>query len=145
MAVYRIIARKNGYYPDDVEQCLEHDWICDNYNDVFVKIAPAVFFEKDPVEAKKKQDTLFNEILPQFFTRHVKFFTNPGKFLFGDKILMADFLVGKIYVDYFANPKCPCKDRWDGLISKFPYFETYGKRFAAEMANYLAKRPESAI
>lgn len=54
MAVYRLIARKHGYYPSDTEQQLEHDWIVDNYNDVFAKIAPAIFFEKDPVEAKKK-------------------------------------------------------------------------------------------
>ena len=136
-----MLARQYGYYPTDVEVQLEHDWVVDSYVDVFAKIAPAIFFEKDPVEKQKKCDDLFNNVLPNFLNAIKKYFTSPGKFLFGDTLTLADFVVGKLYVDYFANPNCPHGEEWKRVLAGTPEFDAYGKRFSAENAAYLAKRP----
>lgn len=144
-AVYRLLGRQYGYYPTNVEIQLEHDWIADNYVDLFAKIAPAIFFEKDPVAKQKLCDDLFGNIMPNFFNAHKRYFTSPGKFLFGDTLTVADFLMGKLYTDYFNNPNCPHGEDWKKVLAGAPEFEAYGKRFSMEMAPYLAKRPKCPL
>ena len=49
-------------------------------------------------------------------------------------------MCGRIYTDYMIAPTVPCYDRFREVMSKHPEFEAYGKQFAAEMSDYLAKR-----
>ena len=145
LSIFRLFARQYGYWPTDVEVQIEHDWIIDNYLDLFPKIAPALIFEKDPVVKEEKQNQLFNEHLPTLLNKLNKYFKSPGRFLFGDSLMLADFIIGRIYTDYFVNPKCPCRERFTELLSRHPEFEAYGKSFSVEMASYLSKRPSHAF
>ena len=75
---------------------------------------------------------MFNKVFPNLFKLTQKYYTRigkfmPGKWLFGEKLTLADFLIGKIYTDYFGNPACPHRDLLDELLKKNPEFEAYGK------------------
>ena len=53
------------------------------------------------------------------------------KFLFGDKLTIADFYYGQIYTNYFNNPSVAYgSDRWTEALKAYPIFEEYGKRFS---------------
>ena len=66
MPILRLLARQYGYYPTNVEVQLEHDWVVDNYSDVFAKVNPAIFMEKDAVKKQDLCDQLFQKQLPAF-------------------------------------------------------------------------------
>ena len=53
-SIFRLIARRNGYYPSNVEVQLDHDWIIENYDDVFIPTLDATVQEKDPVKREEK-------------------------------------------------------------------------------------------
>lgn len=143
--ILRLLARQYGYYPTNVEVQLEHDWVCDEYADCFPKIADAIFFEKDPTKKAEKGDELFSKLLPGFLEKIKKYLNSPGKFLFGDALTLADFVVGKMYTDYFNNPNSPAGPEFKAVLAQCPEFDAYGKRFSMEMAAYLEKRPKCPL
>ena len=140
-AVFRLIARRNGYYPSNVEVQLDHDWIIENYVDLFDPTVDATLLEQDPKAREDKQNKLFNEIWPRFIESLRPYLKGPGRFLFGDKLCEADFMVGRMYTDYIVRKDQPCFDKWRALLNKYPEFEAYGNAFTAEMKPYLDKRP----
>ena len=78
---------------------------------------------------------------PRFLESLKPYLTSPGRFLFGDKLCEADFMVGRMYTDYIVRKDQPCFDKWRALLNKYPEFEAYGNAFTAEMKPYLDKRP----
>ena len=69
--------------------------------------------------------------------------SNGGKkFLFGDKLTIADFYYGQIYTNYFNNPNVAYGvERWTEALKEYPIFEEYGKRFTLENKAFLEARP----
>ena len=140
IALFMFIARRHGYYPTDPEVQLEHDWLVENYTDILGPIFGALS-DKDPVSKKAKCDKLFDVTLPAWIQKILKYLRSPGKFLFGDKLTLADFLVGRVYTDYFTNALAGERLAFTNLLTLYPEFDTYGKRFTVEMGDYLVKRP----
>ena len=147
-AVFRFIAKECGYYPNDVEMQLDHDWIIENYVDIFDPTISALglISQLDPKLAEEKQAKLFNELWPRFIESLIPYLKkSAGRFLFVDKLTEADFMVGRMYTDYMCRQDLPCHDKWRQLLDKYPDFEAYGKAFADELKPYLDKRPHGAF
>ena len=54
-----------------------------------------------------------------------------GEFLVGKSLTCADFYVGGLYTNHFANPEIYEKEKWDELLTKYPNFKAYGERYTA--------------
>ena len=111
-AVFRLLARQYNYYPTNVDVQLAHDWVADNYVDLFGPMMSALVFEKDPAAKAEKQEKFFGTQLPTFMNQVCKYINSPGRWLFGDKICAADFMVGRVYTDYMCDPASPCHDKF---------------------------------
>ena len=69
-------------------------------------------------------------------------------FLFGEKLTLADFIIGGFYTNMFANPKARFgveDGKWAAFLAANPKFEAYGKRFAEANKDYLEKRFEASM
>lgn len=65
------------------------------------------------------------------------------KFIASDKLSIADFWVGGIYVSLFDNPNgnvIYSRDEWAKCMAKYPNYCAYGKRFYEANKTYLDKR-----
>ena len=66
---------------------------------------------------------------------------NGKKFLFGDRLTIADFWIGGVYVNWASNPNIVYgKEQWAEFLKNNPNFERYGERFKAENLKYISKR-----
>jgi len=96
-----------GYHIDDPFVAYQCDQLCDNFGECLSKFnAPAlkiVFGNMDGFDECERETML--ETIPNFFIKHVEpLACSPGKFLFGDKLTIADFAIGGYYCNAFTNP-----------------------------------------
>ena len=63
-------------------------------------------------------------------------------FLFGDKLMMADFMVGNLCVSHLMLEDLYGKDTLDMIKQKYPWLVAYGMRFFEANKAYLEKRPK---
>ena len=97
-----------------------------------------------PEERAEYVEKLFAEILPGWLDKIEPYCAGEGKFMFGDKLTIADFWMGGVYVNNFANPNQPWgqEGQYTALLEKYPGFKQFGENFAAEpgIAEYVASR-----
>ena len=61
---------------------------------------------------------VFENVLPPFLKKLDRYFAGPGKFMFGDKLTIADFWIGGMYVNNFVNPNIMWgEDRWEETLA----------------------------
>ena len=139
----RFLARVYGYYPTDPLQA----WKVDNFIDVYYEVIGKFYagaLAKDPQIRDQNIKDLFETYLPKVMkAAEDQLKSNGGKkFLFGDRIGIADFWYGCIYSNWFNNPvNAYGTEIWQKALQKYPIFEAYGKRFTLENAKHLATRP----
>ena len=132
---------KTGHYPTDPAVAYDNDKICEDWNDHINNFGGCAFIqEKEPREAAaasafEKCEAFIKSVAP-FLEKKTT------GFLFGDKLMTADFMVGNIYVSHCMLPDNYGQDTIDKFLAKYPWFAAYGKRFAAENKAYLDKRPK---
>ena len=143
-AICRFLAMKLGYYPADPLEAYQNDMIVDTYMDVISKIYLPAFC---PPDKREENITLiFEQVLPKFLKFIEPIAAKGTKFITGDKLALADFWVGGLYVNYFVNKAVGyAPEKFAELIKEYPAFEAYGKRFEAEMSEYLAQRPPAPV
>ena len=78
-------------------------------------------------------------MVPQFLDELTPYLRN-GQFLLGQRISLADFWVGTLYVNFFKKKNIYEQQRWATLLAQYPLFQQYGERFVAENRGYLNKR-----
>ena len=101
-SLLRYLGKKNGYYPKDPEVAVWCDILCEDYND---RIGGILGPFLSPPEAQKAAfEELFTKTLPPWLDRLEKLCSKGNKFLFGNDLCTADFFVGSLYTNYFANP-----------------------------------------
>eukprot|EP00355_Strombidium_rassoulzadegani_P007574 CAMPEP_0168625292 /NCGR_PEP_ID=MMETSP0449_2-20121227/9917_1 /TAXON_ID=1082188 /ORGANISM="Strombidium rassoulzadegani, Strain ras09" /LENGTH=91 /DNA_ID=CAMNT_0008667003 /DNA_START=373 /DNA_END=645 /DNA_ORIENTATION=+ len=62
-------------------------------------------------------------------------------FLVGNKLTIADFIVGGLYTNLANNPHVGYGgQRWVEFLRKNPSFNAYGERYSKAMQKYLDKR-----
>ena len=90
---------------------------------------------------------MFEVYLPQFLGHYDQYFAEKKTdFLFGDKPVTADFLIGGIYVNYITNPNVGYgKEQYAAAIANYPNYKAYGDRYAALLGSYLTSRPPAPI
>ena len=113
LAILRFLGAKHGYYPNDPWLAAQVDELVYGAMDVFEKLpAPLFAADKEPLI-----EAIMTTILPNFLKGIDKHFTT-SKWLVGDKITIADFLIGSIYISYVANPNVGYgKDRYAQLLA----------------------------
>ena len=143
LAISRLVARKNGYYPLEPATAFEADWLVETYYDVFMQLAK-VHLSSDETKKLEQADLCFNELLPAFLKK-IQPYCQRGAFLLGDRLTVADFWIGSLYTNCFENDRVFFKDRWATLLKQYPAFEAYGKRFMFANKAYLARRVKNAF
>ena len=98
----RYLGRLYGYYPSDPRIAYEVDSLCDGLSDQIGGIATPVFAPED--KKKEAVKNVFENILPKFIKSIEPKLNNGKKFLFGDRLTIADFWIGGIYVNWASNP-----------------------------------------
>ena len=138
-AIYRMMARRMGFYPSDPEVCLVHDWIVDTYYDNFDGIS-GPYLMPDGDEKNEAIEKVFTKLIPATLKALNPYFENNHKFLLGDKLMMADFVVGSFYTDQVDNGANPLKEKFEKIKADFPAFVKFGEAYKAEVAKELGMR-----
>ena len=140
-AIHRYIAMKCGLYPTDPAMAYDNDRICEDWND-YIDMFAAPSSAKSPEEKAELSKTAFMKVCT-FIDSLKPFLENKTSgFLFGDKLMSADFMVGMFFTTQCMNPDMFGQDVIDMFLAKYPWFVAYGKRFAAENKAYLDSRPK---
>ena len=140
MAIGRYIAKKFGYYPDDAETAYHIDNCIDIVKDYDMEIVKPIWA---PPETKEQlENDVFEKHMPKFLAALDKYIRDDG-FLVGDKLTLADFVIGGFYCNLMTNPKgrFGIEDgKWADFLAKNPKWDNYGKRFSAAIKDWLEKR-----
>jgi glutathione S-transferase len=106
VSMLRFLGRVYGYYPADPLQAYKVDCFVATYADVIGKFYSGAM-EKDPDVKAQKINDLFETYLPKVMKAAEEQLKSNGgkKFMFGDRLNIADFWYGCIYTNYFNNPK----------------------------------------
>ena len=86
-------------------------------------------------------------MLPKFLAHYDKVFADKKTaFLFGDKPVVADFLIAGIYVNFILNENIGFgREQWVASVANYPNYIAYGKRLEALLGSYLTDRPKCSI
>eukprot|EP00355_Strombidium_rassoulzadegani_P009114 CAMPEP_0168616860 /NCGR_PEP_ID=MMETSP0449_2-20121227/5246_1 /TAXON_ID=1082188 /ORGANISM="Strombidium rassoulzadegani, Strain ras09" /LENGTH=195 /DNA_ID=CAMNT_0008657661 /DNA_START=41 /DNA_END=628 /DNA_ORIENTATION=+ len=132
LAQARYVGTRCGFYPrDDFNAQYKCDCIVEMVNDVLPKIYGPIF-APDNHDIPK----VFSEILPAFMKRVtplIEACKKSGKWIIGsDKITMADFYLGIIYANFFANPNVGYEaEKFAEVLAANPLFKEYGEKFVS--------------
>ena len=136
--ILRFLGTNHGYYPQVPELALQADQLCDAYLEILGKIYKPQFAA--PEEHVALFLDIFGNILPTYLAT-IEPICAKGEFLVGDSLTTADFWIGGLYTNFFANKAVGfAPEKWAALLELYPAFKAYGERFAASNAEYLAKR-----
>ena len=143
--MFRYVGNFHGFYPKDDPLAAFHvDDMVDAYGDVIGKVYTPFFAPEDKREAMYPD--IFEKHLPKFLN-YVDANCAKGQFICGDKLTIADFCIGGMYTNFFANPAVGfAAEKWTAVLEQFPNFKAYGERFVAAMnEKHLSKRPVAPI
>lgn len=140
LAILRYIGMQHGYYPKDPMEAQHVDELCDGFNDVLGVIYKPHF----TAPAERDTSNIFEKVLPKYL-QIIDSECARGSFIAGDKLTIADFFIGSLYVNYFNNPECFEQENWAKVLANFPNFKAYGERFAAANKAYLETRNKYAV
>ena len=112
-SMLRFLARAYGYYPNDLLEAWKVENLISSYYENIGKFYKASM-AKDENEKIQHLNDLFATYLPKVMKcAEDQLKSNGGKkFLFGDRVNIADFWYGCIYTNYFNNPKAYGAERW---------------------------------
>merc|ERR1740138_1255673 len=122
VAILRFLGKKHGYYPEDPLEAHKVDYLIDCYNDKFLGIAINSALPVQLLEAPFPNP--LSKAIPDWIDFLEPYLDN-GKFLCGDSLTIADFLIGGLYVNTIVKDKT----KWTELLQKYPNFKNYGERF----------------
>ena len=142
----RYLGARFGYYPKTEYEAYKADMLLSVYADKFAKICGTVGLGK-PDEAFAKE---FCELMTELVARLDKELAHGKKFLCGDKICIADFLIGAFYFQTLGNEHFGCKDlicpKAQPIIDGCPNVKAYFDRICEENKDWLSnKRPPRPI
>lgn len=141
LAILRFLGQRHGYYPKDPLVAQRVDQACEQWADVAPQyVGPGMGNDADA------RANVFTNVLPNYL-KTLDADCAKGAFICGNELTIADFCVGTLYTNYFANPLTYDGDKWQAVLAKFPNFKAYGERFARESEKYLnsPQRGEYAV
>ena len=138
MSILRFLGKKYGYYPEDPLEAHKVDYLIDCYNDKFLGIALNSALPPQLLESPFSIPS--NKAIPEWLD-FLEPYLAEGQFLCGEKLTIADFVIGGLYVNTIINDKAPFgKEKWNDLLMQYPNFKNYGERFREANKAYLDKR-----
>ena len=106
-ALYKLVARKYGYWPSDIKVAFEVDWITEEANEVFIKSLKAIGAVSDPYKTAEDHAREFKDQTLPNFLRKVQPYCKKGTWMIGDKMTLPDFLCGHLYLNLLTNKDFP--------------------------------------
>ena len=109
-AEIRYLAATHGYDVADPYVAYQCDAICDEFEGFLGKMNTPGLMLSGFMPADGKEEVIkrnFSEVIPAFLAKLEPLCAGPGKFMFGDKLTIADFWIGGMYVNNFVNPNIP--------------------------------------
>ena len=95
----RYLAMKLGHFPTDPAVAYDNDRISEDWND-YVNVFGAAGFEQDPAKKRELSIAAFDKVCKLIETLRPFLEGKTSGFLFGDKLMSADFWMGNIYVSH---------------------------------------------
>jgi glutathione S-transferase len=141
VAIYHYIAKCYGYMADDAGQTMRQEFALECYNDFAATncFLPALNPTCSEEECKK-----FEEKFCAFYTRIEDVFKmTKGKYVAGDKLTVADFVLFSVASLFINNPAAPHSGMVEAAkntMKKNPCVCAWFERMSKENAPYLAER-----
>lgn len=118
------------------------DSLLDYFEDFLPKMYKATIAKEH--ERNSHYPDLFNTSLPKFLkVVEGELAKHSNNWVCGDKLTVADFWIGGLYVNVFTNPNRPQNwgsEEFAKLMNDFPNYKAYGEKFAAEIKPRLDTR-----
>ena len=109
----RFLAKAYGYYPDDIQVCLKHDVLCENFYEKFENAIMFLLYPKEDLEAQK--DECFADAAKTI--AHCEKVLGDSRWIFGEKLTAADFYYGSYYCSFVTNQLINEPERKKRLIA----------------------------
>ena len=136
-AIVRSLGQRFGYYSSNPKEAWLIDSTIDFVSDEMGKFAGLLFASPD-----KKTEMLFELLtkqLPAILAIIEKRVTGK-RFIVGDRITIADFVLGSLLFSTVANENHPNFYAFQHILKTYPATSDYIENFRNEMKEYLAKR-----
>jgi glutathione S-transferase len=139
----RHLGAKHGYYSSDPLEAYNIDNLCEYGMELSGTIAKPNFVPEDKKE--EACNKVFDEQIPAFMKAFDAKCVN-GEWLVGNRLTIADFVYGNVYVNYFANDNVAfAKDRFKSTLEEYPNFKAFGEKFKLENKKHIDARKSSGI
>jgi len=101
-SILRFLGKEHGYYPDDPIEAHKVDYLIDCFQEKFLGLAVNSYMPKQLIESGLP--LVVNDQIPDFLD-FLDPYLEDGKFLCGDKLTTADFVIGSFYTNMIANER----------------------------------------
>ena len=108
-SLMRLFGMRYGYYPLDLEEQYQVDFIADSFYPLINACGAIFYADKDRVSALTEE--FFMVKLPAFI-KLIQADLDKGGWLVGNKLTIADFWAGKLYVDLAINKHAFGRAEW---------------------------------
>ena len=142
IAILRFLGNKYGYNPEEPYTAWRVDSTIDSIGDLLNAYYKATFTSNEDDKAalwKVFYETTYPKWLTVIESRLKSNTTQ--KYIVGDKMTIADFLIAAIAYGTFMNEGNANKDVQLAIVEKFPVLLEYVKGLGEELKEYLAARP----
>ena len=145
-AILRLLGRKYGYYPSDVEEAYWIDSFMDSIEDTLKKFLQ-VKYEKDELEKTSKGADLIGVYLPKWLGAIEKRLADNAakgnsKHLVGDKYTIADFVLGSFINSIFFNDANEISKPSRIIYEMHENLMKFKESFNKDFEEYLKARPQ---
>lgn len=139
-AILRSFGARYGYYdPANWRQSRLIDPIVETYSDVLNGMAKIIQAKADKDQLMKEFKTgvaaKFHSLLEKTLATH------SGKFIVGDKVTIADFVLASHISNNLINEKNPCSTALQASLGSNPKFSAYMKTNLNEFKKWRFERP----
>ena len=147
IAILRYCGIKYGYYPNLKSKAIDAwkiDSIVDSYSDTIGQYYKANF--ADGENRSSLLQSYFDHGLPKWQEAMQKrlIANTSKKFIVGDKMTIADFVLASWAYSTYLNPECTTIAEHTEVVAKFPELDTYYKRLGEELKTHLETRIKSS-
>ena len=101
-SILRFLGKEHGYYPEDPVEAHKVDYLIDSFYDKFVGLAVNSVLPSPLLEFEFS--LVFNDAIPDFLD-FLEPYLKEGKFICGDKLTTADFVIGGFYTNMITNER----------------------------------------
>ena len=144
LSILRMLGRMYGYYPMNIKEAFMIDSTMDYNMDIHDKFWP-IEMTKVPEEKIKLEDEYYGTHLPKYLNKmenRLNQRSNGSKYLVGDKISIADFLLLGWAHMFVFNESCSASKQHLKVMKNHTIFSDYIHSVSEDVREYLDNRPK---